>query len=202
MDSPFIVALSLSGRPCLVAGNSEQTVARVRALRQAGARVTLISAQLPAELAAEHAAGGLRWLARGFEPSDLDDQWLAVLVEQNAALAKRMAEAASERRVFFCALDQPDSCSFSHVAQARAADLILAISTAGRVPALASRLREELQRLLDEANMPDFFENLAELRRELPSAQRRSVLQRALRTLRISGKLSLPDLMAEDSNER
>jgi len=180
LDTPFIVALALRDRACLVAGNSEQTVPRVRTLLGAGARVTLVVPELPAELGAEHRRGGLRWIPRGFTADDLDEQWLAVLVEQNAELAERMAAAAAERRIFFCALDQPEWCSFSHVAQARAADLIIAISTAGRAPALASRLREELQRLLDEANMAEFFEKLSQLRRRLPAEQRGRVLRRAV----------------------
>lgn len=189
---PFIVALSLSGRPCLVAGHSDQTAVRVEALLQAGATVTLVAEALPSELAAAHARGRFRWLARRFEAADMDGQWLAVLAEHDADLARSMARAADERRVFFCALDQPAWCSFAHVAQARAADLIIAVSTSGRVPALASRLREELQRLLDEANMGDFFAYLARLRRELPPGSRREVLQRTLAALKFSGKLVLP----------
>jgi siroheme synthase-like protein len=123
---------------------------------------------------------------------------LAVLVEQNAELARTMFAAAEARRIFFCALDQPACCSFSHLAQARAADLIIAISTSGRAPALAGRLREEIQRLLDEANMAEFFERVARLRRELPAARRRDVLQRTLRALKFSGKLGLPKLGSDD----
>ena len=197
MQSPFIVALSLSGRPCLVAGSSDQTAARVQALLRAGADVTLVAERLPPELSVDHAQGRFRWLVRQFEAGDLDGQWLAVLVEQNAELAQTMATAAEARRVFFCALDQPEWCSFSHLAQARASDLIIAISTSGRVPALAGRLREELQRLLDEANTADFFEHIAKLRRELPAASRRDVLQRMLSNLKLSGKLVLPKWRSE-----
>jgi siroheme synthase-like protein len=191
---PFILALSLSGRPCLVAGSGADIEARVQALLRAGAEVTLVADRLAKELAPLHEQGRFRWLARGFEASDLDGQWLAVLVEQNVELARSMATAADERRIFFCALDQPEFCSFSHLALARAADLVIAVSTSGRVPALASRLREELQRLLDDANMAAFFEKVARLRRELPPASRRSVLQRTLSALRFSGKLLLPEL--------
>jgi uroporphyrin-III C-methyltransferase/precorrin-2 dehydrogenase/sirohydrochlorin ferrochelatase len=191
---PFIAALSLSGRPCLVAGSSEETPVRVQALLRAGAQVTLVAARLPAELTALQEQGRLRWLARSFEPSDLDGQWLAILVEQNAELAQRIADAANERRVYFCAVDQPEWCSFSHLSQARAADLIVAVSTAGQIPALAARLREELQRVLDDSDMAGFFVKLAALRRELPVARRRDVLQRTLSALRFSGKLLLPDL--------
>ena len=106
--------------------------------------------------------------------------------------ATRAFMTFAERRVFFCAIDQPDPGSFAHVAEATSAALTIAISTAGRVPALASRLRKELQRLLDEANMPAFFERMARLRREAPPRTRRELLERALRDVRFSGKLELP----------
>jgi siroheme synthase-like protein len=188
----LIVALSLSGRRCLVVGSGAEAELRTVRLLGSGAVVTIVAESLAGELPRLHESGTFVWHARGFEESDLDGQWLAILTERDAALAARIYRAAEARRVFFCAIDQPAFGSFSHLALATAGDLTIAVSTAGRVPALARHLRKELQRLLDESDFARFFEELAQLRRALPQNRRRQVFARALRGLRISGSIELP----------
>ena len=171
-SSLFPVALQLSGLPCLVIGGGEEAAARARSLGEAGAVVRVV---------------------HEFVEGDLDGIWLAVLTDMDAALAERVFRAASARRVFFCAVDQPDFCSFSHVALARAGDLTVAVSTNGKAPALSRRIREELERLLSEAKVESFVARLAALRERTPSAERRSVLGAAARALRFTGKIEVPE---------
>lgn len=159
-----------------------------------GARVTVVASSLHRGLRVLHERGDVRWLERPFQDADLDGQWLAVLADRDAALAERMARAAEARQVFYCAIDQPAFGTFAHVAQANAGALTLAISTSGKVPLLARRLREELQRLLDEADIASFLERIAELRAKTSPGERQAVLERALQDLRFSGRLELPDL--------
>jgi precorrin-2 dehydrogenase/sirohydrochlorin ferrochelatase len=98
------------------------------------------------------------------------------------------------RRVPFSAIDQPKVSSFLHVALARAGSLIVAISTAGTAPALSRRLREELERILDESGLATFVDRLSALRRKTPSTERRQVLGEAVAGVRFNGKLELPPL--------
>jgi siroheme synthase (precorrin-2 oxidase/ferrochelatase) len=121
----------------------------------------------------------------------LHGKWLAVLVDANAPLAARMAQLAEVERVFFCAVDQPEHNSYSHMAQARAGLLTIAISTAGQAPALGRRLREEIERLLVAAKMSEFVEKLAALRQITPSNERRKVLGEAVSGVHFSGELKL-----------
>src|SRR6202000_1554455 len=95
------------------------------------------------------ASGRVELRERAFDDSDLNDIWLAVLVDNDAALATRIAALAERSQVFFCAVDQPEHNSYAHMAQARAGLLTIAISTAGQAPALGRKLREELERLLE-----------------------------------------------------
>ena len=86
-----------------------------------------------------------------------------------------------KRDGFLLRRDQPDFSNFSHLALARAGDVTLSISTNGRAPALARRLREELERVLGESNLIAFVERLARLRDRTPSVDRRDVLGAAVR---------------------
>jgi len=190
-DPVFPIALLLKGRACLVVGSSAELVARTQALLDVHARPTVVS-QAPNEaIRAFAAAGKIALYEREFVDSDLSGKWLAVLVDENPALAARMASIAEIERVFFCAVDQPEHNSFAHMAQARAGLLTIAISTAGQAPALGRRLREELERLLSAAKMAEFVEKLAELRQRTPSSERRKVLGDAVSSVHFRGELEL-----------
>jgi siroheme synthase (precorrin-2 oxidase/ferrochelatase) len=172
----FPVALKLVGRACLVVGTGDEARARAAALEAAGAKVTIVSG--------------------AFVPSDLDGMWLAVLTDRDEELATRIARAAEERRVFFCAVDQPEAGSYSHVAIARAGPVFAALGTQGEAPALARRLRELLEELFNAAGLGPFAERLAALRRDTPPERRRDVLNEAVEGVRIDGNLVLPKVDA------
>lgn len=189
--TPFPVNLNLEGRACLVLGAGSELVLRVQNLLNAGARVSVVSESPGDAVRALSQAGKLTLEERPFAEPDLDGQWLCVLVGAAPELALRVAEAAERARVLFCATDGPEKNSFSHMALARAGSLVIAVGTTGVAPALARRLREELQRLLDESDMTTFVERLAELRRSTPSADRKKVLGDAVAEVRFTGKLEI-----------
>jgi precorrin-2 dehydrogenase/sirohydrochlorin ferrochelatase len=187
----FPIALLLEGRAVLVVGSSAAATSRTKAFLDAHAKPTVVSRAPSAQLLSWASAGDIRLQVREFEPADFDGMWLAVLVDADAELAARMSELADAKRVFFCAVDQPEHNSYAHMAQARAGLLTIAISTAGQAPALGRRLREELERLLADSEMADFVEQLAGLRAQTPSAERRQVLGDAVLGVRFDGVLRL-----------
>jgi siroheme synthase-like protein len=187
----FPIALLLKGRACLVVGSGPEVTSRTQALLDAHGRPTVVSSNPNDTIRALARAGSIDLHEREFIDSDLNGKWLAVLVDEDRALAARMASLAEIERVFFCAVDQPESNSYAHMAQARAGLLTIAISTAGQAPALARRLREELERLLAAAKMSEFVERLAALRQVTPSSERRKVLAEAVSGVHFSGELRL-----------
>lgn len=192
MARSFPAALKLDNRLCLVVGSGSTALERVHDLLACGARVRFVTtaADAPArELAAAHP---IDWCARAYEPSDLDGCWLAVLTDSDAELAGRMAADARARRVFFCAVDQPEVNSFSHLAIARAASLFVAVGSEGATPSLSRRLRQELARMMHESDLAAFVERLARKRAALPKGARAQVMNEAVRDVRITGRIELP----------
>jgi precorrin-2 dehydrogenase/sirohydrochlorin ferrochelatase len=188
----YPIALHLDGKACLVVGSTEEAAERARSLSDVGAKVEVVSEKPGLGLTAVINARGLVHHRRAFSPGDLDGKWLAVLTDRDLELGRSMAEEAQARRVLFCATDQPQENSYSHMAQVRAGLVTLAISTDGRAPMLGRRLREELSRVLLEAGLSRFAEEIAELRERTPSEQRREVLGKAVAEVRFEGRLSLP----------
>ncbi len=192
----FPLGLRIRGRLCLVVGDGEEALRRADALGAAGATVRVVSSRPSSGLRERAGRGEMALTERAFEDADLDDVWLAVLADPDSALAERMDRAAEQRRVFYCAVDQPAFGTFSHAAIVRAGPVTVAISTDGKAPSLARRLREELERLFEEADLGKFAERLFQLREATPSTNRRAVLAAAVGDVRFTGALALPDRKA------
>lgn len=186
------IALHLESRACLLVGTGEELEGRAQTLLAAGAQLQIVSTDPHANLLALANHPNLTTLQREFVDSDLDGKWLAVLVGGDPILSARVAQAAEARQIFFCAVDLPKFSSFSHMALAREGALTIAISTCGEAPSLGRRLREEISRLMREANLANFVAELSELRRQTSAENRRKVLGEAVRSLRFTGEILLP----------
>lgn len=180
--------LLLDDRKCVIVGGGPEAAVRAGNLLEAGARVLLIGEEETLGLEALSSAR-LQVEVRRFQEGDLDDAWLVVQVTQDAELARRVGRSCQARRIFFCALDQPENSSYAHLALVRAGSLTVAIGTEGRAPALGRRLREELGRVLSEAGAAEEVERLAALRAATPSAERREALGRAVADVHFTGSL-------------
>jgi len=188
MARGYPISLSLAGRKCVVVGGGAEAALRARSLLESGARVVVVALDSAAVIN-DPALVGVAVERRELRESDLDDAWLVVQVTRDAALAAELAQLCEQRRLFFCAVDQPEDSSYSHLALARAGSLTVAIGTEGQAPALARRLREELSRVLSEAGAADEVTRLAALRVETPEAERREVLGRAVADVHLTGAL-------------
>jgi uroporphyrin-III C-methyltransferase/precorrin-2 dehydrogenase/sirohydrochlorin ferrochelatase len=96
----YPLALRLDGRRVLMVGGGAVATRRFPALLAAGARVELVSPELTPALRAHADAGRLTWLARRFEPADVDGAWLVQVAVADAGAAEQVSRAADERRVF------------------------------------------------------------------------------------------------------
>jgi siroheme synthase-like protein len=148
-DSLFPLFLKLGGRRVVLVGGGVVATSKARALAASGANVTIVSPVLTPEIMA--LAEGRLWtvLRREFQPLDLDDAWLAIAAAPRA-VNHDVALAAETRRIFVVAVDDPPSASAYGAGIVRRGGVTLAISTAGRAPALAGLLREGLEALLPD----------------------------------------------------
>jgi precorrin-2 dehydrogenase / sirohydrochlorin ferrochelatase len=143
MNFRYPIFLDLSGKKCLVAGEGHEIAGKVRSLVDAAAKVTYVNPRADPAIEALAAAGLISWARRAFESSDLDGCFLAIADGEENAEIFRLAE---ERQVLMNAVDDPEHCRFSFGSVHRQGDLTISISTNGVAPALAVRLREQLER--------------------------------------------------------
>ncbi len=134
----------IENRPCLVVGGGAVGERKVLDLRQAGARVTVLSYELTPTLKKLAAAGQIRYLNEDFTPEHLQGMVLVMAATDNREVNARVSAAAQARGIWVNVADDPEFCTFIVPAQIKRGDLTLAISTGGASPALARKLREEL----------------------------------------------------------
>lgn len=132
----------------MVVGGGEPAAEKAAQLLAARAEVRLIAPRVVPALAALAVAGRLTQRPRPYRRGDLAGAWLAVSTLADPAVNDALRAEALDRRIPLNVLDDPPRCSFIAPAVVRRGDLVVAVSTGGRAPALAVRLRERLEREL------------------------------------------------------
>jgi len=141
----FPAFLKLEHRLVVIIGGGTIAESKLPALISAGARIRIISPSLNPNLTALVRAHNLDWWSKPYETGDLAGAFLVIgatsIPEVNTAVFRE-----SEAHNILCnAVDDPANCHFYFGSVVRRGDLQIAISTNGKSPALAQRLRKELE---------------------------------------------------------
>lgn len=144
MPFRYPVALELSGRRCVVVGGGTEAERRARGLLEAGASVAVIAEEATPGLGDLARRGELTLVARPFRRGDLDGAFLVVAATGDGATNAAVYAEAEAGRVLCNAVDDIPHCHFAIPSILRRGELLLAVSTGGRAPALAKRLRRRL----------------------------------------------------------
>jgi len=179
MDVYPIFLVGLETRRCLVIGGGAEAQRKVSGLLESKAAVTVLSATLTEQLHTWADEGSITWMARPYEPGDLQDAWLVIVTECDAPMIAAIWEEAQARGVLLNVVDDVVHSTFVAGSVVRQGPLTLSISTSGYAPTLAVRLRRQLEREFG----PEYaalLELLRELREPLaeryPSVQERRAL--------------------------
>jgi siroheme synthase-like protein len=155
----------LDGARVVGVGAGPIAAAKLLPLVEAGALVAVVAPAASTEVREAAAAGRLSWAARAWCDDDLDGAVLVVAGTSDAAVNTAVAAAAAARGTLCVRVDREGDGSADLGAVVRRGSLTLAVSTAGRAPALARQIR----RALEDAYGPewgDAVELYAELRED------------------------------------
>jgi siroheme synthase-like protein len=142
--SGWPVNLLVRDRLVVVVGAGRIAARKVEPLLELGAVVVVVAPEVGPEIRAWSDGARLELRERAFRPDDLDSTWLAVTATSDPAVNEAVRRAGDERRVFVNAADDPAHCSFTLMSVIRRADLVVAIGTGGRSPALATWLKRHV----------------------------------------------------------
>ena len=141
----FPIFLKLAGRPCLVVGAGTFGESKIASLVEADAQVHVVAPEATPEVRLWAESKRVEWQQRGFQPEDLDGKFLVVAATSSTKLHAHIFQEATRRGVLCNIVDVPELCDFYYPAVVQRGALQIAVSTSGQSPALAQRLRMELE---------------------------------------------------------
>lgn len=141
----YPVFLNLVGRRVVVIGGNRFALEKVEGLLGAGACVTVITEQVIAALKELIEGGQVAQVARGYCEGDLEGAFLVISTLNDAAVNARIFREAEANQIAVNVVDDPPHCSWIAPSILRRGDLTVAISTSGKAPAVAVRLRQKLE---------------------------------------------------------
>ena len=166
----YPIFVELAGRRCLVVGGGNVAITKVTGLLNAEGEVTVVSPDLHPLLQNLLDEGRIRHIAREYQQGDVDGYDIVMVATDDGAINRTVATHAREQKIWVNSSDDFPNCDFILPSVVRKGKIVLAASTGGASPALARRLRKDLEAFLTDeyALLGDV---LAEVRQELRAAK-------------------------------
>jgi siroheme synthase-like protein len=170
MSSYYPVFLDLKGRRCLVVGGGSVAERKTRMLLDHNALVTVISPALNQGLQQLAEQGAIQVVPRNFQSNDLRGAFLAIAATDDPITNAAVSDKGRKQRILINVVDDPKVSDFIVPSIVRRGDITIAISTAGKSPALARKIRTELDAILP-AQYARLLSLVSDVREELAQRQ-------------------------------
>jgi precorrin-2 dehydrogenase / sirohydrochlorin ferrochelatase len=166
----YPVNLNIEHRKCLVVGGGLVAFRKAKMLMDCGAIVTVVSKAFCKEFEQFKGLASITLVQREYISSDLDGKFLVIGATDESVLNRRISVDAEKKNMLCNIADVPDICNFILPSVIRRGDLVVSVSTSGKSPAFAKRLRKDL-----ETNFGDeyarFLELMGAIRKKLLSTE-------------------------------
>jgi len=164
----YPVFVELEGKRVVVVGGGNVAFRKVTALLGCGAVIHLAGRALTPELMKMVEQNEIYFLGNEFEDEFLNGAFMAIAATDDKDVNHHVSTCAREKGVLVNAVDQPPDCDFIVPAIIRRGDLLIAISTSGKSPAMARRIRKGLETQFGQ-EYEAFLAMMGRLRKEVLS---------------------------------
>jgi uroporphyrin-III C-methyltransferase/precorrin-2 dehydrogenase/sirohydrochlorin ferrochelatase len=199
------IFLKLDGRPGLLVGAGNVALEKINSLLITGLRLRVIAPEAKPEIEKLARENRLEWIRRRFDAADLDGNFVAIAATDDPDVNATVYREAVRRGILVNSVDDPPHCDFYFGSVVRRGDLQIAISTAGESPAVAQRLRREIDARLS-ADIGPWLNTLGAFRREvlatLPAGEARKALLHEMAERPFFKSWSTPSRLSENSTPR
>ena len=137
--------VKLKSRLVVVIGGGNIAEEKIPGLLSARARIRLVAPAITPQIAEWVRFGKIQWLPKEFENADLHGAFLVIAATSAPGVNASAFREAEARGILCNAVDDIKNCHFYYGSVVQRGDLQIAISTNGKSPALAHRLRKELE---------------------------------------------------------
>ena len=166
MSRFYPILVDLHGKKALVVGGGKVAQRKIETLLEHGATVQVVAKELTAALEELRRAGRIEFLGEEFSETFVDGVFVVFAATDDAALNRRVSRTAQQRSLLVNAVDQPADCNFIVPSVLSRGDLVIAVSTSGKSPAFARKVRVELEQSFGE-EYGLFLNLMGNLRKEI-----------------------------------
>ena len=145
MKPYYPVFLDLSARSCVVIGGGPIAEGKIQMLLECGANITMISPTVTSKIRDLAKTGTIQLEEREYKEGDLNQAYLVIAATDDNNVNQTIAREAEQQNLLLNVADVTHLCNFIAPAVVRRGDVTVAISTSGTSPALARKLREEIE---------------------------------------------------------
>jgi precorrin-2 dehydrogenase/sirohydrochlorin ferrochelatase len=142
----YPVFLDLRQKNCLVVGGGQVGERKVKTLQACGARVRLVSRDLTPYLSREIREKRVSFVSGSYQAGLLEGCFLVIGATDDPQVNRRISSDARQRGLLCNIADSPEECNFILPSLLERGDLLIAVSTSGQSPALAKKIRRQLER--------------------------------------------------------
>ena len=162
----YPVNLDILNRKCLVVGGGSVGTRKVITLLDCGATIIVVS-PVASEKLLELADNSVITLKkRPYQTSDLDGTFLVIGATDDEELNRQISADAEKLNMLCNIADRPEVCNFILPSIVNRGDLVISISTSGKSPAFAKKLRKELEKQFGE-EYAEFLRLMGAIRKKL-----------------------------------
>jgi precorrin-2 dehydrogenase/sirohydrochlorin ferrochelatase len=184
----YPVCLDIAGKRCVVVGGGDVAERKIIRLLDCGAAVSVVAKRITATLADLAEKGRLIHADDNYDPRYLAGAFLVIGATDREEVNDRIAADCRSRGVIVNIVDDPGRCDFILPSLINRGSLSIAVSTDGKSPALARKLREELSARFGP-EYEDYLELLGWLRQRIIAAGRRADDNRDIFTALVNSPL-------------
>jgi precorrin-2 dehydrogenase/sirohydrochlorin ferrochelatase len=164
----YPIHLDIQNRNCLVVGGGDVGTRKVITLLKCSAKVTVVSPAISERLQKLAESASLTLKPRPYRTADLEGMFLVIGATDDEQLNRQISSDAECCNTLCNIADRPEICNFILPSIVQRDDLVITISTSGRSPALAKKLRKALERKFGE-EYGDFLQLMGAIRNKLLS---------------------------------
>jgi len=162
----YPILVDLHGKKALVVGGGKVAQRKIETLLEHGATVQVVAKELTASLEELRRAGRIEFLGEEFSETFVDGVFVVFAATDDTSLNRRVSRTAQQRSLLVNAVDQPADCNFIVPSVLSRGDLVIAVSTSGKSPAFARKVRVELEQSFGE-EYGLFLNLMGNLRKEI-----------------------------------
>ena len=161
----YPVNLDIQNRKCLVVGGGSVGTRKVMTLLECGAVVTVVSSDVAEELLELAEKKMIELKRRPYESSDIDGMFLVIGATDNEELNWQINKDAEHQNKLCNIADRPEACNFILPSIVNRGNLVIAISTSGKSPAFAKKMRQDLEKEFGE-EYDEFLQLMGAIRKK------------------------------------